>query len=52
MSVCIPRQRRNREWVFVFLDKRVIENGCCTPSQGSNREWVFVLLARGVIENG
>ena len=30
MSVCIPRQGStcNREWVFVFLDRGVIENEC------------------------
>ena len=28
MSVCIPRLENNREWVFVFLDRGVIENEC------------------------
>ena len=28
MSVCIPRLENNRELVFVFIDWRVIENGC------------------------
>ena len=28
MGVCIPRQGSNREWVFVFLDRGVIENEC------------------------
>ena len=28
MSVCIPRLESNREWVFVFIDRGVIENGC------------------------
>ena len=28
MDVCIPRQGSNREWVFVFLDRGVMENGC------------------------
>ena len=27
MGVCIHRQGSNREWVFVFLDRGVIENG-------------------------
>ena len=26
MDVCIPRKGSNREWVFVFLDRGVIEN--------------------------
>ena len=28
MDVCIPRQGSNREWVFEFLDRGVMENGC------------------------
>ena len=28
MGVCIPRLENNREWVFVFLDRGVIENEC------------------------
>ena len=28
MGVCLPRQGSNREWVFVFLDRGVIENEC------------------------
>ena len=28
MDVCIPRQGSNREWVFVLVDRGVIENEC------------------------
>ena len=28
MGVCIFRQGSNGEWVFEFLDRGVIENGC------------------------
>ena len=28
MGVCILRQGSNGEWVFVFLDRGVMENGC------------------------
>ena len=28
MGDCTPTLQSNREWVFVFLDSGVIENGC------------------------